>query len=92
LFSGMIRLDDKLKLLEIISSTKNLELPERIKKDLKQWKEIRNTVAHGIPGHTANFDVEILFNGKFHNIDKMRKGFGIRQDRITTFLDKLKDS
>lgn len=90
LHGGMIRLDDKLKLLKLVADAKDIEMAGTIVKDFRQWKIIRNTVAHGIPMQDGENEIRIALNGELHDINALRRGFVKRQDRITAFLALLK--
>jgi len=90
LYGGMVRLDDKLKLLKLVADANDIEMTGPIVKDFRQWKTIRNTVAHGIPMQNGENEIRIALNGELHDMDALRRGFGKRQDRITAFLALLK--
>ncbi len=87
--SGMIRLDDKIKLLQQVAAAKGVEYTKKVDNDLRQWRKIRNIVAHGLPMHRVDGNTFIMQNGEYHDINKLREGFGKRQDRITDFLHTL---
>jgi hypothetical protein len=90
LYSGMITLDGKLKLIATIAKAHDHEMSKDTEKALNSWKVIRNTVAHGITGINPNDGSAVVFyDGTSQQIDRLRESFGEKQDRIVAYLNTL---
>lgn len=89
-------LDAKISLIKKIATSLGIAFSRTNKSDLYRWKEIRNTVAHGVPLHTGDPGAEdneivLVYDDNIYDIDELSEDFFSRQHRLTDYLGSIQD-
>lgn len=89
-------LDAKIGLIKKIAASLGVAFSRTNKSDLYRWKEIRNTVAHGVPLHTGDpgkedNEIVLVYDDNMYDIDELSEDFFARQHRLTDYLRSIQD-
>lgn len=89
-------LDAKISLIKKIAVAMGVGFSKTNKSDLYRWKEIRNTVAHGVPLHTGapgtkDNEIVLVYDNNLHDIDELSEDFFARQHRLTDYLQSIQE-
>lgn len=87
-------LDAKISLIKNIAKSLGITYSRSNKSDLYRWKEIRNTVAHGVPLHTGDpgsedNEIVLVYRDEIYDIDELSQDFFARQHRLTSYLGSI---
>lgn len=89
-------LDAKIGMVKKIAVSLNVCFSKTNKSDLYRWKEIRNTVAHGVPLHTGDPGDEtneliLVYGDNMYDIDELSEDFFSRQARLNEYLQSIQE-